>query len=69
MEIHAYARRIGNSWGIIIPKETADSLGVTDKTRLHVEMKVLPQIKDLKGTFKTRKSIRTLSKEIDEGWD
>jgi len=69
MEVHAMARKIGNSWGILIPREVASRLGIGERTRLHVDMRVLPELKDLKGTFKTRKSIATLMKEIDKGWD
>jgi antitoxin component of MazEF toxin-antitoxin module len=69
MEIHAQARRIGNSWGVIIPKEAADELKVNEKTMLHVDVRVIPELKELKGTFKTKKSMAQLMKEIDEGWD
>jgi len=69
MDVHVMARRIGNSWGIIIPKAVAGRLGIDERTRLHVDMRVLPELKELKGTFKTRKSIATLMQEIDAGWD
>lgn len=69
MELHATARKIGNSWGLLIPREIAALLAITPNTRLHVELKVLPELKELKGTLKTSKSIGQLRKEIDEGWD
>lgn len=63
------ARRIGNSWGVIIPKAVASRLGIGERTRLHMDVRVLPELKELKGTFKTRKSVATLMQEIDKGWD
>ncbi|NYZ74448.1 hypothetical protein H0O00_04865 [Candidatus Micrarchaeota archaeon] len=69
MDIHANARRIGNSWGIIIPKEIADVLGISKSTCLHVSMEVIPEVKEIKGTFRTKKTIAQLSREIDRGWD
>lgn len=69
MEIQVQVRRIGNSWGIIIPKEAANTLQLTEKVFLHVKMDVIGQLKELKGTFKTKKTITQLNKEIDEGWE
>jgi antitoxin component of MazEF toxin-antitoxin module len=70
MDVHVTARRIGNSWGFILPKEIATQLGISeDRNTLHVDLKLIPDIKELKGTFKTNKTIAELSKEIDAGWD
>lgn len=69
VEIHTYAKRVGNSWGVIIPKETATELKLNEKIALHIEIEVVPELKELKGTFKTKKSLMQLMKEIDEGWD
>ena len=69
INIHARAKRVGNSWAIIIPKEKADEIGINAKKDLHVEIEVIKKLFVLKGTFKTKKSTKQLMEEIDEGWD
>ena len=69
MEIHTRARRVGNSWAILIPKEKADTLHINQNTDLHVDIEAIPKLEELRGTFKTKKSLMQLMKEIDEGWD
>ena len=69
VEIHTKSRRIGNSWGLLIPKEAADELAIKENVMLHVDIELVPELKELKGTFKTKKSMMQLMKEIDEGWD
>jgi len=67
--MHATVRRIGNSWGILIPKEIADLMKLTKNTSLHVEMEIAPELEELRGTLKTKKTMAQIRKEIDEGWD
>ncbi|MBS3068072.1 hypothetical protein J4450_05190 [Candidatus Micrarchaeota archaeon] len=69
IDIHTRARRVGNSWAILIPKEKADELKINENKMLHVDIMVIPELKELKGTFKTKKSMLELMREIDEGWD
>lgn len=69
VDIHARAKRVGNSWAVIIPKEKADLLNLDKGPDLHVGIEVIPSLKELRGTFKTKKSTEDLMKEIDEGWD
>lgn len=69
MEMHANVRRIGNSWGILIPKEIADLMRINENTNLHVDMKKTPDITELFGTLKTNKTMAQIIKEIDEGCD
>ncbi len=67
-EIHVTAKRIGNSWGVIIPKKTADNLGLTENTELHLEIRQTPKLKELFGTFKPKKSTQQIKNELREGW-
>lgn len=69
IEIHATAKKVGNSWAILIPKEKADELKLERKPDLHIEVKVIPRIHELMGTLKTKKSTDQIMREIDEGWD
>ena len=67
--IHAKARRVGNSWAIIIPKEKAEELNISKDREYHIEIKPIDKLMELAGTLKTRKSTKRIMKEIDEGWD
>ncbi len=67
-EINVTAKRIGNSWGVIIPKKTADNLNLNKETELHVNLERAPAIKDLIGTFKGRVTIEELKAERKAGW-
>ncbi len=69
IELHATAKRVGNSWAVIIPKEQADELNLNKNPELHAEFKSIPKLQELRGTFKTKKTMRQLMKEIDEGCD
>ncbi|MDO8553312.1 MAG: hypothetical protein Q7S22_00765 [Candidatus Micrarchaeota archaeon] len=69
IDIHTRARRVGNSWAILIPKDKADELKITENKMFHVDIMVIPELEELKGTFKTKKSMLELMKEIDEGCD
>ncbi|NYZ77600.1 hypothetical protein H0O02_04795 [Candidatus Micrarchaeota archaeon] len=68
IDLHARAKRVGNSWAIIIPKEKADAVGISAEKDLHIEIEVIKKLFGLKGTFKTKKSTGQLMEEIDEGW-
>ncbi|MBI5158983.1 hypothetical protein HY992_02575 [Candidatus Micrarchaeota archaeon] len=69
VDLHARARRIGNSWAILIPKEKADALNLSKEPDLHVDIEAIPRLRELAGTFKSKKSTARLMQEIDEGWD
>ena len=69
MDIHLQIRKIGNSWGLIIPKEIAEKMGVTEKTMIHANLRILPKISELRGTVTTKNSTEPIMKEIDEGWE
>ena len=67
--IHAKARRVGNSWAIIIPKDKAEELNLKEGRTLHVEIETIKRLAELKGKIKFKESIEELMKEIDEGWE
>lgn len=69
IHLHANAIRVGNSWAILIPKDKAGELHLKLKPELCVEISIVPQLHELVGTFKTKKSTENLMKEIDEGWE
>ena len=69
VDIHTRAKRVGNSWAILIPKEKADILRLENQPDLHIDLEIIPKLEELRGTFKTKKSTMQLMKEIDEGWD
>lgn len=69
VDMHARAKRVGNSWAIIIPKDKADEMNLTAETDLHVDISPIAKLKDLRGTFRSKKSTEQLMKEIDEGWE
>jgi antitoxin component of MazEF toxin-antitoxin module len=67
--MHARAKRVGNSWAIIVPKDKARELSISAEMDLHIEIEAIPRLRELKGTFKTKKSTARLMQEIDKGWD
>ena len=69
VDIHTRAKRVGNSWAILIPKEKADELHLNKELDLHVDIEIIPKLEEIRGTFKTKKSTLELMKEIDKGWD
>jgi len=69
IEIHATAKRVGNSWAVLIPKDKADQLDLSRNPELHIEVQSIPKIQELRGTLKTKKSTEQIMREMDEGWD
>ncbi|MFH0713265.1 MAG: hypothetical protein V1722_02005 [Candidatus Micrarchaeota archaeon] len=67
-EVNVTPKRIGNSWGIIIPKKTADDLNLRESMQLHVNIRPVLELRDLFGTFKSKRSTLELKKEAQEGW-
>ncbi len=67
-EIHVVPKRIGNSWGVIIPKRTADNLRLTEYSELHLAIQKAPKLKELFGTFKPKKSTQQIKDELRQGW-
>ncbi|MBI5223597.1 hypothetical protein HY990_04190 [Candidatus Micrarchaeota archaeon] len=70
VEFHTIARKVGNSWAVLIPKEKADEIGLTaDNPNLHVSLEKIAKLKEIAGLLKTKKTTAQIMKEIDEGWD
>ena len=68
MDVHAKAKKWGNSWGVIIPKDEAEKLHLHENAYVHVNLEKTPTIQELVGTFKSKKSTDELKKEIKKGW-
>lgn len=62
-------RKWGNSLGLTLPKNLAESQKIRPNDRVIVSVKKVSSIKDLFGSLKTNKSTENILKEIDEGWD
>ena len=69
MDIRTKVRRWGNSFGITIPKETAEKLHIHEDEEVIIEVKKTFSLKDAFGSHKFKKSTDQIMKEIDEGWD
>ncbi len=68
IDIHTRAKKVGNSWAIIIPKENADKLQLSKGVDLHVDIEVVPSIHELIGTFKTKRTTDEIKEGIKRGW-
>ena len=67
-EIHVSPTRIGNSWGIIIPKQTADELNLDKNVKLHVALEITPSLQELIGTFKHINTRKELAEDRKNEW-
>lgn len=56
--------------GLIVPAQVARDRGFHDGDLIEVEFRrKIPSLEELSGTIKFRTSLRTLMKEVKEGWD
>lgn len=67
-EIHMSPTRIGNSWGFLIPKQTADKIRAHNGREYHVTIAEIPKLKEVFGTFKPKKSIQEIRRELKGDW-
>lgn len=68
-EIVVTARKWGNSVGITLPAETVDAEKIRPNDRLVLNVKKIMPIKNLFGTFKTKKTAQQIKDEMRRGWD
>ncbi len=68
-EAIAIARKWGNSIGITIPFDVVEGEKIKPNDKIVVSVKKVPEIKELFGTLKTKKSTDQIMKEIRTGWD
>ncbi len=52
-----------------VPNNLKKDLSAFDELSDDAQINFDEKLKSLKGTFKTKKSMSQLRKEIDEGWD
>src|SRR5437867_4417593 len=63
-------KRWGNSLGLIVPAEVARSQNIRDGDYLEVEIRRrVPTPSELSGTWKFRRNLPELIREMKEGWD
>jgi len=64
------AKKWGNSLGLILPAEVARDRNIRDGDYLEVEIRRrIPRPDELSGTWKFRRNLRDLIREMKEGWD
>ena len=68
-EIVVTARKWGNSIGATFPAETVEKEKIRPNDKLIVEIRKVVPIKNLFGTFKTKKSTQQIKDELRAGWD
>jgi antitoxin component of MazEF toxin-antitoxin module len=68
-EIVVTARKWGNSIGATFPSETVAKEGIKPNDRLVVSVKKVVPIKELFGTFKTKKPTQKIKDELRKGWN
>ena len=63
-------KRWGNSLGLIVPAEVARSQNIRDGDYLEVVIRRrVPTPSELSGTWKFRRNLPDLIREMKEGWD
>ena len=63
-------KRWGNSLGLIVPAEVARSQNIRDGDYLEVEIRRrVPTPSERSGTWKFRRNLSELIREMKEGWD
>lgn len=67
-EVVVTARKWGNSIGATFPAETVEREKIRPNDRLVVEVRKVVPIKELFGTFKTKKSTQHIKDELRAGW-
>lgn len=71
IEIKSKLKRWGRSFGVIVPMEKIKEEGISEKDTIEIVItKESNPVKETFGTFKFRKPIDKILKEVDrEGWD
>ncbi|MCX6802479.1 MAG: AbrB/MazE/SpoVT family DNA-binding domain-containing protein [Candidatus Diapherotrites archaeon] len=68
-EVIVTARKWGNSIGATFPAEIVSKERIRPNDRLVVEVRKVVPIKELFGTFKTKKTAQQLKDEMRAGWE
>jgi len=66
----AKVRRWGNSLGLIVPADIVRARGLREGDQVDIEIRQrVPTIEELAGSFQLRTNLKTLLREMEEGWD
>jgi len=68
MKVSARVRRIGNSLGIIIPKEEASRKKLKEGDIVEIELLRRTHMKEMFGSVKFRRTAQELKDESRAGW-
>lgn len=66
----AQAKKWGNSLGLIVPAELVRSQNIRNGDYLEIEIRrKIPRPDELSGTWKFRRNLRELIREMEAGWN
>jgi antitoxin component of MazEF toxin-antitoxin module len=68
MKVSARIRRIGNSLGIIIPRDEVDKRKIKEGDLVEVEVLRRTNLKEMFGSVKFRKTAQELKDEVRSEW-
>ena len=68
MKVSARVRKIGNSLGIIIPREEVDMDNIKEGDLVEVEVLRCINVKEMFGSVKFRKTVQELKDEMRREW-
>jgi len=68
MKVSARVRKIGNSLGIIIPREEVDMDNIKEGDLVEVEVLRCINVKEMFGSVKFRKTAQELKDEMRREW-
>jgi len=68
-EVVVTVRKWGNSVGVTLPSETVERERIKPNDKLLLNVQKVVSIRELFGTFKTKKSVQQLKNELRKGWD
>lgn len=68
MRVKGRVRRVGNSLGIVIPKEEVKRHGINEGYVVELEVERKTNLKELFGSLKFSKETQELKEEAKRGW-
>lgn len=68
MKVRAKVRKIGNSLGVIIPRDEATRHGLAEGDAVEIEVERRSSFKELFGSAKFSRSAQKIKDEAREGW-
>ncbi|MFH0970646.1 MAG: hypothetical protein V1776_04280 [Candidatus Diapherotrites archaeon] len=67
--IAAEAKQWGNSISVILDSKLVKKQKINPKDKLIITVQRVNDIKELRGTFKSKRSTQDIMNEIRKGWD